>query len=233
MVRLRQGDFARADVFGDEPATIAAAFAAAGARSLHIVDLDGARAGHPVQARTIATILAAVAPTVACEVAGGLRTEVAVDAVLAAGAARAVLGTAALQDLDLAGRLVERHGPERVIAAIVVRAGDAVGDAWRAGAAGVRAGVAIRRLVDAGFRVFEVTAIDRDGLLGGPDLDLLATAVGLGEAADAGIAVIAAGGIRSVADLLAVRAAGCAGAIVGRALYDGSLDLSAALAATA
>ena len=233
VVRLRQGDFSQADVFDDDPPAVARTFAAAGARWLHIVDLDGARAGHPVQGRAIGTILDAVGPAVACEVAGGLRTEAAVDAVLEAGAARAVVGTAALRDLAMVDRLVRRHGPERVIAAIDVRGGEAVGDGWRQGAGGVAMGIAIRRLVETGIGSFEVTAIDRDGLMGGPDLELLATAVGLGQTAGRAIEVIASGGIRSVADLVAVRALGCAGAIVGRALFDGSLDLREALAATA
>lgn len=232
VVRLRQGDFARADVFSDDPSAMATTFAGAGARWLHIVDLDGARAGRPVQSEAVATIVAAVPPWVACEVAGGLRTEAAVDAVIGAGAARAVLGTAALSDLALIGRLVPRHDPERVAAAIDVRGGKAVGEAWRAGAGGVDVEVAIRRLVDAGIRVFEVTAIDRDGLLGGPDLELLAATAGLRDTAGLDIEIIASGGIRSVADLVDVRGRGCSGAIVGRALYDGSLDLRAATAAT-
>ena len=232
VVRLRQGDFARTDVFSDEPAATAMSFAAAGARWLHIVDLDGARAGEPAQAETIAAILAVVSPGVACEVAGGLRTEAAVDAMLAAGVARAVLGTAALNDPAMVGRLVRRHGPERVVAAIDVRAGQAVGDAWRTGADGVGVEVAIRRLAEEGIRTFEVTAIDRDGLMGGPDLTLLAAAVEFGETAGLDIEIVASGGIRSVADLVAARDCGCSGAIVGRALYDGSLDLRAAIAAT-
>ena len=227
VVRLRRGDFATADVFSDDPLAVGAAFAAAGAGWLHIVDLDGARAREPVQAPAIGRLLAAVGSAVACEVAGGLRTERAVDDVLAAGAMRAVLGTVALEDPAMVGRLVSRLGPERLVAAIDVRAGLAVGDAWQAAARGTSVDLAIRRLVDAGIRLFEVTAIGRDGLMAGPDLELLATVAAMK------VDLIASGGIRSVADLEAVRALGCAGAIVGRALYDGSLDLREALAATA
>lgn len=224
---MRQGDFATADVFSDDPLAVAEAFVAAGARWLHLVDLDGARAGAPVHARTIGRLLEAVGADVACEVAGGLRTERAVDDVLAAGAKRAVLGTVALRNSAMVGRIVRRLGPERLVAAVDVRDGLAVGDAWRPAARGTSVDVAIRTLVDVGIRLFEMTAIGRDGLMAGPDLELLATVAGME------VDLIASGGIRSVADLQAVRALGCAGAIVGRALYDGSLDLPEALAATA
>ena len=225
VVRLRQGAFDQADVFSGEPAAIAARFAAAGARWLHIVDLDGARDGQPRHVPAIAQILAAVGPGVACEVAGGLRTEAAVEAVLAAGAQRAVLGTGALRDPPMVGRLIVRHGEGRIAAAIDVRDGIALGDGWRAGAAGREIGPVIEQLMDAGVTVFEATAIERDGLMAGPDLDLLAAIAAFGAE------VIASAGIRSLEDLRAVRAIGCSGAIVGRALYEGSLDLAEALAA--
>jgi len=224
VVRLRQGDFAREDVFSDEPVSVATGFAAAGARWLHIVDLDGAHEGYPVQSAAIARILDAVGADVACEVAGGLRTEPAVDAALGAGAGRVVLGTAALGDLAMVARLVRRHGPDRIVAAIDVRGGVALGHAWRVGARGTSVAVAVRGLVDSGVDLFETTAIDRDGLLAGPDVELLAGVVAMG------VDVIASGGIRSIADLHDVRAVGCIGAIVGRALYDGSLELRDALA---
>jgi phosphoribosylformimino-5-aminoimidazole carboxamide ribonucleotide (ProFAR) isomerase len=122
--------------------------------------------------------------------------------------------------------LVDRHGPDRIAAAIDVRDGLALGEAWRAGAAGLDVDAAIERLADAGVTTFEVTAVARDGGLGGPDLDLLGHAVGL-----AGGDVIASGGIASVDDLRAVRDLGCRGAIVGRALYEGRFTLADALAA--
>ncbi len=224
---MRQGDFATAEVFSEEPLEVVRAFSADGARWLHIVDLDGARARKPVQALGIAGLIDAAGPAVACEVAGGLRTERAVADVLAVGAKRAVLGTTALDDPAMVGRLVRRHGQERLTAAIDVRAGLAVGDAWQVTARGTSVDVAVRRLVDAGIRLFEVTAIGRDGLLAGPDLELLASVAGMD------VEVIASGGIRSIADLRAVRALGCLGAIVGRALYDRSIDLRMALEATA
>lgn len=228
VVRLRQGDFAREDVYDDDPPAAAERFALAGAAWLHVVDLDGARAGQPVHGPTIVAILERVGSRVRVEVAGGLRTDEAIEAALAAGAARIVLGTAALRDPGIAARAVDRHGPDRVAAAIDVRDGQAVGEAWAVSATGTPLDASLDRLARAGVTTFEVTAIDRDGLLGGPDLELLAGIVeqGVGR-------IVASAGIRTVEDLRAVRAIGCTGAIVGRALYDGSLDLPTALAALA
>ncbi len=154
------------------------------------------------------------------QVGGGLRDETSVASVLATGAARAVVGTAAIDDPRFAGRLVGRHGVERIAVALDVRDGDAIGSGWRAGARGVPVVDAATRITEQGVATLVVTAIERDGLLGGPDLDLLGRLVAL-EAAD----IVASGGIGSTADVLAARDAGCAGAIVGRALYEGRLDL--------
>jgi phosphoribosylformimino-5-aminoimidazole carboxamide ribotide isomerase len=225
VVRLQQGDFDRETVFASDPVAVARSFADAGARWLHVVDLDGARTGVPAHADVITAIVAGLGDDVAVEVAGGLRSEAAVTTMLDIDVARVVVGTFALRDPASVRRLVERHGGTRIAVAIDVRAGEAVGEGWVAGASGVDAVVAIRRLADAGVRTFEVTAIDRDGGLEGPDLGLYRRLVdlGLGD-------VIASGGIRDVADLRAVREIGCVGAIVGRALYDGSLPLDQALA---
>jgi phosphoribosylformimino-5-aminoimidazole carboxamide ribotide isomerase len=136
------------------------------------------------------------------------------------------VGTAAIRDPGFAARLVERHGPARIVASIDVRAGLALGEGWREGAPGLPVAEAVVRLADAGVTTFEVTAIERDGLLAGPDLDLLRSLVAL----DRG-RIIASGGVTNVADLLAVAAAGCAGAIVGRAIYEGRIDLATAIRA--
>lgn len=226
VVRLRQGDFDRETVYGDDPVDVAVGFARAGATWLHVVDLDGARAGSPRQESLIADIVAAVGERMRVEVGGGLRDVASVDAVLETGAARAVLGTAALEDPALAGRLVKRHGPERIVVALDVRDGLAVGSGWLPGTAGVPVVDAASRITDEGVRSLAVTAIDRDGLLEGPDLDLLGRLVALGRAE-----IIASGGISSTADVLAAARIGCAGAIVGRALYEGRLDLAATLEA--
>jgi len=225
-VRLVQGDFDRETLYGDEPAVVARSFIAQGARWLHVVDLDGAREGTPAQLTTIAAVAATATDGARCEVAGGLRSAQSVDAALAAGAARVVVGTAALRDPSFAGGLVRRLGTDRIAVAIDVRDGQAVGDAWRPGAAGHPVETIIERLGDAGVGTFEVTAVDRDGLLGGPDLELLERIVRLGRGE-----VIASAGIGTLADLLAVRDLGCAGAIVGRALYEGRFTVAEAIAA--
>lgn len=230
VVRLRQGDFTRETTFSDDAVAVARAFAASGARWLHVVDLDGARTGTPAHAQVIGAIVAAVGERALIEVSGGLRDEAAVSAVLAAGAGRAVVGTAAIRDPSFAGRLVALHGTAVIAVAIDIRDGLALGHGWTTDAAGqdaIDAIDAIERLADQGIGTFEVTAIDRDGLLEGPDLPLYRRLVDLGRGA-----IIASGGIATLDDLRAVRDIGCAGAIVGRALYEGRLQLGAAIAAT-
>jgi phosphoribosylformimino-5-aminoimidazole carboxamide ribotide isomerase len=226
VVRLQQGDFERETAFSDDPVAVARSFAAAGARWLHVVDLDGARTGEPAHDAVIRDLVDTLAGDVAVEVAGGLRSEESVAAVLASGVARAVVGTAALRDPAFAGRSVATHGPDRIAAALDIRDGLALGEGWREGALGVRAEDALAALADQGVTTFEVTSIDRDGLLGGPDLELLRRLVDLDRAA-----VIASGGIASLDDIRAVRALGCAGAIVGRALYEGRFDIASAIGA--
>jgi phosphoribosylformimino-5-aminoimidazole carboxamide ribotide isomerase len=226
VVRLRQGDFDQETSYSDDPVAVAVGFAASGAAWLHVVDLDGARSGVPVHTPIIGAIAAAVGGEVRVEAAGGLRTADAARSILASGAARVVVGTAALRDPTFAGTLVEEHGPERVAVAIDVRDGRAVGSGWVASSPGPDALDAIAVLADKGVTTFEVTAIDRDGLMQGPDLDLLQRAVSLGRGR-----IIASAGITSTTDIAAVGAIGCAGAIIGRALYEGQLSLRDALSA--
>ena len=228
VVRLREGDSAQETVYGDDPVALARAFADAGATWLHVVDLDGAFSGRPVQTPIVDQIVAAVGDRLRCQVAGGLRDASAVAAALAGGAARVVIGTAALRDPDFATSLVTRHGTERLVVALDVRDGLALGEGWRTGAAGLPVLDALNRLADAGVTVFAATAIARDGMLGGPDLELLARLV----AAERGD-ILASGGLANLTDLHAVRSLGCRGAIVGRALYEGGLDLGTAVRAMA
>ncbi|HSW43388.1 MAG TPA: HisA/HisF-related TIM barrel protein, partial [Patescibacteria group bacterium] len=154
----------------------------------------------------------------------GLRDEMGAGAMLAAGAARVIVGTAALQDPTFARRLVERHGADRIGVALDVRGGRAVGHGWAGDSPGTPFDEAVSALAAAGITTFEVTAIDRDGTMTGPDLDLLARAVSL-----TGGGVIASAGVATTDDLRAVRAIGCAGAIVGRALYEGRFTVREAL----
>ncbi len=225
VVRLQQGDFDRETAYDARPEVVADSFVAAGAHWLHVVDLDGARTGIPAHIGEIARIVAAVGEQARVEVAGGLRDERSVDEALAAGAARSVVGTQALRDPAFAGRMVAVHGAERIVLAIDVRNGRAVGHGWTTDDPGIGAAGAIRRLADEGVETFEVTAIERDGLLEGPDLALYDRLVRL----DRG-SIIASGGIATLDDLRAVRGTGCVGAIVGRALYEGQLDLTEVMA---
>lgn len=228
VVRLSEGDFARETIYGTDPAQVARGFAAAGARWIHVVDLDGARDGARRQTEVVARIVAAVGESVACEVAGGLRDEAAVGAALDAGAARAVVGTMALRDPAFVERLVARFGAKRIAVALDVRGGLAVGQGWVPGASGVPVEEALTALADRGARTFVVTAIERDGLLTGPNLDLLGRMVALSRGD-----IIASAGVSSLAEIAAVRTLGCAGAIIGRTIYEGRLDLAEAVRFTA
>ncbi len=224
VVRLEQGDFARETAFSNDAGAVAQRFVDAGATWLHVVDLDGARTGVPVHGSAIRRIMTMLGDRVRVEVAGGLRDQAAVADALAAGAARVVIGTAALRDPAFAGRLITEHGADRIAVAIDVRGGRAVGHGWATDAVGVDPTDAVRQLHDVGVTTFEATAIERDGLQEGPDLALYERLVvlGLGQ-------VIASAGIVTVEHLRAVREVGCTGAILGRALYDGSLDIAEAL----
>jgi phosphoribosylformimino-5-aminoimidazole carboxamide ribotide isomerase len=212
VVRLTQGDFDRETAFSDDPVATALAFVEAGVRWLHVVDLDGARSGSPGNADVIGAVVDAVGQTAT------------VERVLAAGARRVVIGTAAVREPPFAAELVARWGSASVVVAIDVRAGRALGDGWSTPASDDDPAAVIARLADAGVTTFEVTAIDRDGTMRGPDLALYDSLVG----ASSGT-IIASGGISTLEDLRAVRDAGCAGAIVGRAIYEGRLSLGDAL----
>ncbi len=226
VVRLERGDFTRETSFSTDPARVARNFVAGGARWLHVVDLDGARTGTPAHVDVVREIVKAVGSTASVEVAGGLRSGDSVAGAVALGAARIVVGTRAIGEPEFAGDLVERHGQDRIAVALDVRDGLAVGQGWVSGAAGMPVERAVAGLLDVGVVWIEVTAIARDGMLTGPDLALLELAL-----IDPRARVIASGGIATVDHLRAVRDIGCSGAIIGRALYDGTLSLEDALAA--
>jgi phosphoribosylformimino-5-aminoimidazole carboxamide ribotide isomerase len=226
-VRLLRGEMSAATVFNDDPAAQACSFLAAGARWLHVVDLDGAFAGAARNGAAVEAILAATGAQV--QLGGGIRTEGAIAYWLARGVARVVIGTAALTDPALVKRAC-RDWPGRIVLAIDARAGRVAIEGW-AKASDVTALDLALAFEDAGAAAIVHTDIDRDGALEGANV-----------AATAALArrlktpVIASGGIASLADLSALKAheaAGVAGAILGRALYDGRIDLAAALALAA
>ncbi len=223
-VRLTQGDFARETVYGDDPVTVARRWEALGARWLHVVDLDGARAGQPVQASLVAAICAAVRLPV--QVGGGLRSATAVERVLEAGAARAVVGTVAVRDPALCAQLC-RTFPGRIAVGIDARDGRVRVAGWLEGEA-VEAATLARTAAAAGAACVVYTDIGRDGTEEGPDLEGTRAV-----ARAAGVPVIASGGVGALEHLRAVAALapeGVAGVIVGRALYSGAVALGDALA---
>ncbi len=213
-VRLSQGRFDRVSVRGGDPAALAASFAARGARLIHVVDLDGARTGR-VRPRVLARIAAAARPA-AVQAAGGVRSLADAWRLLEAGAARVVVGTAAFAEPGALARYADELG-ERLAVALDVRRGRIAVAGWERDG-GLSVEDAASRCASAGIARVVCTAIERDGMLAGPDLDLLAHVRTLADTP-----VLAAGGVASLADLEAVCASGCEGAIVGRALLDGSL----------
>jgi phosphoribosylformimino-5-aminoimidazole carboxamide ribotide isomerase len=225
VVRLSKGAYDAVTEYGDDPVEVARGFADAGAARIHIVDLDAAREGRAMQADVVGRVVKAV--DVACQIAGGIRDVDAVARGLDAGADRVVMGSALIGHPLLARTLVERHGPDRIVAAIDVREGRAVGDGWVEGARGTGAMGHARSLAEVGVRWLAVTAIARDGQLSGPDYELLEAV----RAAAPGAAVIASGGVSSLDDIRELARRDFAAAITGRALYEGAFTLSDALAA--
>jgi phosphoribosylformimino-5-aminoimidazole carboxamide ribotide isomerase len=221
-VRLLRGDMATATVFGADPAAQARAFAAAGCRWLHLVDLNGAFAGRPVNGAAVEAILAAV--TIPVQLGGGIRDRATLEAWLERGVARVILGTAALRDPGLV-RAAARAHPGRVAVGIDARAGRVAVEGW-AETSEVTALELARRFEDAGVAALVYTDIDRDGALEGPNV---AATAALARAV--AIPVIASGGIASLDDLRALKASGAPldGAISGRALYEGRIDLAEAV----
>jgi phosphoribosylformimino-5-aminoimidazole carboxamide ribotide isomerase len=223
-VRLEAGDMARATVFHRDPAAQAQAFAAQGFEYLHVVDLDGAFAGKPVNAAAVDRILETTA--LPLQLGGGIRDLATVAAWLGKGVARVIIGTAAVRDPDLV-KEAARHFPARIAVGLDTRAGKVAVEGW-AETSELSALDIARRFEDAGVAAIIYTDIARDGLLKGLNLD---ATIALADAIS--IPVIASGGLASIADvhaLLAPRASKLAGAITGRALYDGRLDAAAALA---
>jgi len=223
-VRLEQGDMARATVFNLDPAAQARAFATQGFEYLHVVDLDGAFAGKPMNAQAVEAMLKAV--TVPVQLGGGIRDLKTIEAWLAKGIARVIIGTAAVRDPELVKGAAKQF-PGRVAVGLDARDGKVAVQGW-AETSQVTALEIARRFEDAGVAAIIFTDIARDGLLKGLNLD---ATIELAERIS--IPVIASGGFASIDDvraLLAPRAGKLAGAIAGRALYDGRLDPQAALA---
>ena len=220
-VRLRLGDMEQSTVFNDDPSAQARDFADAGCEWLHLVDLNGAFAGKPVNAEVVEGILAAV--DVPVQLGGGIRDMATINAWLERGVRRVILGTAAVKDPTLVKDAC-RDWPGRVAVGIDAKGGKVAVEGW-AEVSEMTAEELAARFSDSGVAAIIHTDVDRDGVLAGPNI--AATSV-LASATQ--IPVIASGGVSSLDDLLALRAAGnITGAISGRALYDGRIDLGEAL----
>ena len=222
-VRLVQGDYDRETVYDADPVDAVRRWVGQGAQALHVVDLDGAREGIPANLEQVARICAEAEVPVQC--GGGLREARAVRVVLAAGAARAVLGTAALRDPDLVASLATEHG-DRIVAAADARSGRVTVEGWeRESATAVEE--LIHDLAARGVRRFVYTPVEVDGTLGGPDLDGLRTAASA--AADVGAELLYSGGVGSLEHLTALAAQempALTGVVVGRALYEGRFTVA-------
>lgn len=226
-VRLTQGDFARETVYGDDPVAQARVFADAGAPWIHVVDLDAARTGDPVNRPVIAAIADAVGTPV--QTGGGVRSDADAEELLAAGVGRVVVGTAALDDPAWARALAARH-PGRVVLGLDARGQEVAVRGWQEGSGRALLDVA-RDMDDAGFAAYVVTQIEVDGVGSGPDL---ATYTALLDEVET--EVVASGGVGAAEHLRALAGLESgsrvlAGVVVGKALYDGSLTIDDALAA--
>ena len=221
VVRLAQGDYGRQTVYGADPAATARAFVAMGARWIHVVDLDAARSGRRTNADAIAAICRVAGASV--ELGGGIRDDQAVADALTLGAARAVIGSAALKDWAWFERLARRADlAGRIVLGLDARGGILAGHGWTASSGQNVLDVA-RRAKELPLAAIVYTDIQRDGMFTGPDLQTTQRIMD-----ETHLPVIASGGIGGLKDILDCRDAGCAGAIVGRAYYEGKVNLAEA-----
>ena len=231
VVRLRQGDYAQETRYDDTPLKVAQRYAQAGANWLHLVDLDAARAGGYTLAPLLASIKASTALCV--QTGGGVRSESDVETMLAAGADSVVVGSLAVREPARVMQWLQRYGARRITVALDARR--SADGAWHLPTegwttdSGVKLDSLLQRYADQGLHHLLCTDIDRDGMLSGPNLDLYRRILDLCP----GLRLQASGGIRDIADIIAARSAGCAGAVLGKALLDGCFLLDDALMETA
>jgi phosphoribosylformimino-5-aminoimidazole carboxamide ribotide isomerase len=221
-VRLVQGDYAQETVFGDDPTAMARRWVSQGARYLHIVDLDGAREGRPVNGDSVRKIVAAAG--VPCELGGGLRSEAHIELALSWGIERVILGTRALQEPAWFEKVCRRFAG-KIVAGIDAKQGKVATHGWLEVSESSALELA-RRFADWPLAAIVYTDISRDGMLAGPNIQAMAEL-----AAAVPLPVIASGGVTTIEDVHRLATLNLAGCIVGRALYEGRLDLSAAIAA--
>jgi phosphoribosylformimino-5-aminoimidazole carboxamide ribotide isomerase len=221
VVRLERGDYDRVTVYGEDPAAQAAAFIAQGAARVHVVDLAGARDG----THAVGLWRSLSAAGVTFQVGGGIRTPQTASAAVEAGAGRVVVGTAAVWEPDVLAAIAAAVGPERVVVAIDVRDGRATGAGWRDEGRDLAA--VLDDVVAAGVPRVLVTGIARDGMMTGPDVDLLARTRELAP----NVKIIASGGVGTLDHVVDVARRRVEGVIIGRAIYEGVFTVSEAIAA--
>ena len=222
-VRLLKGDFAKETVFSDKPEEMAKKWQAQGAEFLHLVDLDGALAGSPQNLATVEKILAAV--DIPVELGGGIRTLESIDEVLALGVRRVILGSVAVRDPELVKTACAKYG-DRIVVGIDAKDGIVAVDGW--GVSGdVEATALAKEMKKAGVKTIIYTDISRDGTLSGVNVEATAKL-----ARESGVAIVASGGVKSIADIEALKPYekdGIEGVIVGKSIYMGPLDLAKAI----
>ncbi|MEE8469708.1 MAG: 1-(5-phosphoribosyl)-5-[(5-phosphoribosylamino)methylideneamino]imidazole-4-carboxamide isomerase [Dehalococcoidia bacterium] len=222
-VRLYQGDYEKETVFSDDPVSVALRWQSEGAKRLHIVDLDGAAKGELCNLDSIERIVAAV--EIPVQVGGGIRILDTIEQLLSTGVGRAILGTAAVENPDLVEEACQRAG-EQIVIGIDVRDGRVATHGWLQKSA-VTAGELAIRMVGLGARRFIYTDISRDGTLTSPDFQAVAELL-----SQVKVPIIASGGVSSLEHLTRLAALGVEGAIVGRAIYTGDVNLSEAIEAS-
>ena len=221
-VRLAQGDYDRETVYDSDPVSVARRFADEGARRLHLVDLDGAKAGRPRNVDVVRRIAGDVPLT--CELGGGIRDDATAEMWLAAGLARIVLGTAALKDPDWFRSLCRRF-PGRIVLGLDAKGGRVATDGWTETSDALATDL-VREFAAEPLAAIVYTDIATDGMLVGPSVETTARMQ-----RESAVPVIASGGIRDKQDVQVLAAAGVAGCIIGRALYEGTITIAEALEA--
>lgn len=223
-VRLFKGDFDRETVFSDHPWEMAKKWQSQGAEFLHLVDLDGARAGEPQNLSAVREILSAI--SIPAELGGGIRTMKDIEGVLSLGIRRVILGSVAVRDPELVRVACAEYGGERVVVGIDAREGIVAVDGWGV-SGGVKAEELAKRMAEAGVRTIIYTDISRDGTLSGVNVEATASL-----ARATGLRVVASGGVKSPEDIRRLKACekdGIEGVILGKSIYAGALDLREAI----
>ena len=220
-VRLKQGLFDNVTVYSDTPADMAKLWAEKGASFLHLVDLDGALAGHPVNIQAVKKILETV--SIPLELGGGIRTAESVKEILDIGVSRVIIGTKAVECPEFMRELIETFGPERIVLGVDAKDGLVAVEGWEK-VSSLPAKDLCLMMKDFGVRHVVYTDISRDGMLTGPNVEATRMLT-----AETGLDVIASGGVSSMEDLEALNQAGICGAIIGKALYEGRINLKEAV----